>query len=263
MRTPLLAVQGLSVTLPGRDGLRQVVTDVSFSVEAGQVLGVVGESGSGKTLSLLALLRLLPPGGYAHAQRALFDGRELLDLPTQAVSALRGRDIAVVFQDPLAALNPVLSIGAQLGNVLRQHFSLTRAQRLARSRELLVKVGIEDPVLRLRQYPHELSGGMRQRVMLALALAGEPRLLIADEPTTALDVTLQASLVSLIQHLQRESGLTVIWVTHDLALLARIADRIVVLKAGVAVEEASALQLFTAPVHPYTRSLLRAAGVTE
>jgi oligopeptide/dipeptide ABC transporter ATP-binding protein len=256
MNPSILDVEGLSITF-GRPGHRkQVVTDVSFKVDRGEALGIVGESGSGKTLTMLSLLRLLPRGADARAVRAAFDGRDLFSLSPAALLEIRGREIAVVFQDPLTALNPVLTIGRQITEVLRRHFRSSAADAQRRAVELLANVGIPDPTLRLRQYPHEFSGGMRQRVTIAMALAGEPRLLIADEPTTALDVTVQAEIVSLIQRLQREKGLTVIWVTHDLALLARIADRVLVMYAGRVVEDAPVGRLFAAPRHPYARTLL-------
>ncbi len=256
MSASILDVEGLSISFGLAAGRKQVVTDVSFKVERSEALGIVGESGSGKTLTMLSLLRLLPRGADARAVRASFDGRDLFSLTPAALQDIRGREIAVVFQDPLTALNPVLTVGRQITEVLRRHFrsSATDAQR--RAVELLASVGIPDPPLRLRQYPHEFSGGMRQRVTIAMALAGEPRLLIADEPTTALDVTVQADIVTLIQRLQRERGLTVIWVTHDLALLARIADRVLVMYAGRVVEDAPAGKLFAAPKHPYSRTLL-------
>jgi oligopeptide/dipeptide ABC transporter ATP-binding protein len=256
MSASILEVEGLSISFGGPARRKQVVTDVSFNVERGEALGIVGESGSGKTLTMLSLLRLLPRGADARAVRASFDGRELFSLTPAALQNIRGREIAVVFQDPLTALNPVLTIGRQITEVLRRHFRSSAADARRRAVELLASVGIPDPPLRLRQYPHEFSGGMRQRVTIAMALAGEPRLLIADEPTTALDVTVQADIVTLIQRLQREKGLTVIWVTHDLALLARIADRVLVMYAGRVVEDAPAGKLFAAPRHPYARTLL-------
>jgi len=254
----ILELEGLCIEVGAPDRRREVVTNVSFHVARGETLGIVGESGSGKTLTMLSLLRLLPPGAVAAATRACFDGRELFDLKPAALRALCGRDIGVVFQDPLTALNPLLTIGRQITEVLRRHIGLADGAARQRATLLLGKVGIPDPALRLGQYPHEFSGGMRQRVTIAMALAGEPRLLIADEPTTALDVTVQAEIVSLIQRLQREQGLSVVWVTHDLALLARIADRVLVMRAGQIVEEAPAARLFTAPRHPYARSLLAA-----
>ena len=252
----ILDVEGLSIAFgrPGQD--KQVVSNVSFKVERGEALGIVGESGSGKTLTMLSLLRLLPRGAEARAVRASFDGRDLFSLSPAALLEIRGREMAVVFQDPLTALNPVLTVGRQITEVIRRHFRSSAADAQRRAVELLASVGIPDPNLRLRQYPHEFSGGMRQRVTIAMALAGEPRLLIADEPTTALDVTVQAEIVSLIQRLQREKGLTVIWVTHDLALLARIADRVIVMYAGRVVEDAPAAKLFANPRHPYARTLL-------
>ena len=256
MSASILDVEGLSISFGGPARRKQVVTDVSFKVERGEALGIVGESGSGKTLTMLSLLRLLPRGADARAVRASFDGRDLFSLTPAALQNIRGREIAVVFQDPLTALNPVLTIGRQITEVLRRHFRASAADARRRAVELLNNVGIPDPPLRLRQYPHEFSGGMRQRVTIAMALAGEPRLLIADEPTTALDVTVQADIVTLIQRLQREKGLTVIWVTHDLALLARIADRVLVMYAGRVVEDAPAGKLFAAPRHPYARTLL-------
>ncbi len=256
MSASILDVEGLSISFGGPARRKQVVTDVSFQVERGEALGIVGESGSGKTLTMLSLLRLLPRGADARAVRASFDGRDLFSLTPAALHNVRGREIAVVFQDPLTALNPVLTIGRQITEVLRLHFRSSAADARRRAVELLTSVGIPDPPLRLRQYPHEFSGGMRQRVTIAMALAGEPRLLIADEPTTALDVTVQADIVTLIQRLQREKGLTVIWVTHDLALLARIADRVLVMYAGRVVEDAPAGKLFAAPKHPYARTLL-------
>jgi len=256
MSASILDVEGLSISFGGPARRKQVVTDVSFKVERGEALGIVGESGSGKTLTMLSLLRLLPRGADARAVRASFDGRDLFSLTPAALHNVRGREIAVVFQDPLTALNPVLTIGRQITEVLRLHFRSSATDARRRAVELLTSVGIPDPPLRLRQYPHEFSGGMRQRVTIAMALAGEPRLLIADEPTTALDVTVQADIVTLIQRLQREKGLTVIWVTHDLALLARIADRVLVMYAGRVVEDAPAGKLFAAPKHPYARTLL-------
>jgi oligopeptide/dipeptide ABC transporter ATP-binding protein len=256
MSASILEVEGLSISFGGPARRRQLVTDVSFKVERGEALGIVGESGSGKTLTMLSLLRLLPRGADARAVRASFDGRDLFSLTPAALQNVRGREIAVVFQDPLTALNPVLTIGRQITEVLRRHFRSSAEDARRRAVELLANVGIPDPPLRLRQYPHEFSGGMRQRVTIAMALAGEPRLLIADEPTTALDVTVQADIVTLIQRLQREKGLTVIWVTHDLALLARIADRVLVMYAGRVVEDAPAGKLFAAPKHPYARTLL-------
>jgi oligopeptide/dipeptide ABC transporter ATP-binding protein len=256
MNEPLLRVENLSVAFATRHGTHAAVSDVSFSLSAGETLGVVGESGSGKSLTMLSLLQLLPNGARAHAARAQLGARDLLTLPRSDLDRIRGREIAIVFQDPLTALNPVVSIGRQITEVLRHHFKLDKAEARTRAIELLARVGISDPVLRLRQYPHQFSGGMRQRVTIAMALAGEPRILIADEPTTALDVTVQAQIVSLIADLLAQTRMGVIWVTHDLALLARIADRVMVMFAGRIVESASCEDLFAKPQHPYTRALL-------
>jgi oligopeptide transport system ATP-binding protein len=256
MNEPLLRVENLSVAFATRHGSHAAVSDVSFSLSAGETLGVVGESGSGKSLTMLSLLQLLPNGAHAQATRAQLGARDLLTLPRADLDRIRGREIAIVFQDPLTALNPVVSIGRQITEVLRHHFKLDKAEARSRAIELLARVGISDPVLRLRQYPHQFSGGMRQRVTIAMALAGDPRILIADEPTTALDVTVQAQIVSLIAELLAQTRMGVIWVTHDLALLARIADRVMVMFAGRIVESASCEDLFAKPQHPYTRALL-------
>ncbi len=257
MSEPLLDVQGLSIQLRSRGTWKQVVSDVSFTVQAGEALGIVGESGSGKTLSMLALLQLLPEGARALAQRARYDGQDLMTRSAQQMSLIRGRDIACVFQDPLSALNPVLPIGRQITEVIQRHFATAPGAAHERAAALLARVGIADPQRQLHQYPHQFSGGMRQRICIAMALAGEPRVLIADEPTTALDVTVQAQIVHLIRELQQSSGLTVIWVTHDLALLARLADRVLVMREGRVVETASATRLFASPQHPYAVQLLR------
>jgi oligopeptide/dipeptide ABC transporter ATP-binding protein len=256
MNRPLLNVENLSVTFATRQSVQAAVSEVSFSLSAGETLGVVGESGSGKSLTMLALLQLLPGVARARADRAQLGERDLLSLSRTDLDAIRGREIAMVFQDPLTALNPVVTIGRQITEVLRHHFKMDRTKARLRAIEMLSRVGISDPVLRLRQYPHQLSGGMRQRVTIAMALAGEPRILIADEPTTALDVTVQAQIVSLIADLLTQTRMGVIWVTHDLALLARIADRVMVMFAGHVMESASCEALFARPQHPYTRALL-------
>jgi oligopeptide transport system ATP-binding protein len=256
MSEPLLTVDNLSVTFASDHGAHAAVSQVSFSLRSGEALGVVGESGSGKSLTMLSLLQLLPNGATAAATRVQLGERELLRLTRAELDGVRGREIAIVFQDPLTALNPVLSIGRQITEVLRHHFNLDPSQARLRAVELLTRVGIPDPALRMKQYPHEFSGGMRQRVTIAMALAGAPKVLIADEPTTALDVTVQAQIVSLIADLLQQTGMAVIWVTHDLALLARIADRVLVMFAGRIMESATCEDLFARPQHPYTQSLL-------
>jgi peptide/nickel transport system ATP-binding protein len=258
MIEPLLTVENLSVRFSTREGTHEAVADVSFTLGAGEALGVVGESGSGKSLTMLSLLQLLPNGASARASRAQLGERKLLELSRAQLDTVRGREIAIVFQDPLTALNPVLSIGRQITEVLHHHFKLDAAPARARAIELLARVGISDPAMRMSQYPHEFSGGMRQRVTLAMALAGAPKILIADEPTTALDVTVQAQIVSLVADLLQHTGMGVIWVTHDLALLARIADRILVMFAGRVMESATCEALFARPQHPYTHALLAA-----
>jgi len=256
MSEPLLAVDNLSVTFASDRGAHAAVSQVSFSLRSGEALGVVGESGSGKSLTMLSLLQLLPDGATAAATRVQLGERDLLRLTRAELNSVRGREIAIIFQDPLTALNPVLSIGRQITEVLRHHFDLDASQARPRAMELLKRVGISDPALRMNQYPHEFSGGMRQRVTIAMALAGAPKILIADEPTTALDVTVQAQIVSLIADLLQQTGMAVIWVTHDLALLARIADRVLVMFAGRIMESAACEELFARPQHPYTQSLL-------
>jgi len=229
---------------------------VSFKLEPGEAVGVVGESGSGKSLSMLSLLGLLPDGAHARAAHARFDGRDLLSLTTAQLNAIRGREIAIVFQDPLTALNPVLTIGRQITEVIRRHFPVSKAEANQRAEQLLARVGIPDPPLRLRQYPHQFSGGMRQRVTIAMALAGEPRILIADEPTTALDVTIQSQILAEVQALCAESGTALIWITHDLAVVAGLADRVAVMYAGRIIEEGPVDAVLAQPLHPYTRGLI-------
>ena len=252
----LLAVEELSIRIRVAHATQLVVSGASFAVARGETLGIVGESGSGKSLSMLSLLQLLPDSAQAQAVRASFEQLPLLQLSRRELESVRGRQIAFIFQDPLAALNPLRTIGAQIGEVAQRHFGLSRAQCEQRAAELLTQVGISDARERLRHYPHEFSGGQRQRITIAMALAGEPQLLIADEPTTALDVTVQAEIVKLIKAMQRDRHLTVIWVTHDLALLARLADRVIVMHRGLVVEQADIGTLFRAPQHPHTRELL-------
>jgi oligopeptide/dipeptide ABC transporter ATP-binding protein len=253
----LLSVQDLSVRFRTEDGIVHAVNGVSFDLEASETLGIVGESGCGKSATSLAISRLLP---RAHATvaggRILFRDIDLLELPDREMRKLRGREIAIVFQDPMTSLNPVLTIGRQLIEALCAHEALPKHDAAARAVALLQTVGIPTPATALRRYPHQLSGGMRQRVMIAMALALAPGLLIADEPTTALDVTIQAQVLELIRDLTRQRGTAVILITHDLGIVAAMTQRVAVMYAGQVVETAPTAELFAAPRHPYTVGLL-------
>ncbi|MGE0726069.1 MAG: ABC transporter ATP-binding protein [Alphaproteobacteria bacterium] len=255
--TELLAVDGLRVVF-GPPSREQVAVDgVGFTVGAGETLGIVGESGSGKSLTALAMLRLVPsPPGRIAAGRVRFDGTDLLTLDEGAMERVRGARIGMIFQEPMSALNPVFTVGEQIAEALRVHERMGRRAAAARAVALLERVGIADAARRARQYPHELSGGMRQRVMIAAALACRPALLIADEPTTALDVTIQAQILALLRELQREMGMAVILITHDLGVVAQMVDRVIVMYGGRIAEEGPAERVFGAPSHPYTRLLL-------
>ncbi len=248
----LLEIDDLSITF----GDAAAVRSVSLAVRSGESVGLVGESGSGKSLTMLAALGLLPAGATRHAQRLRLGGEDVASLPEAGFGRLRGGFAGIVFQDPLTALNPLLPVAAQVAEVARRHLGLSRRGAWTRAIDLLEQVGIHDAARRARAYPHEFSGGMRQRVMIASALAAGPPLLIADEPTTALDVTVQAEIVRLIRRLQRERGKGLVWVTHDLALMAGIVDRVVVMYAGRVMETAPVDHLYTAPRHPYTQALL-------
>jgi oligopeptide/dipeptide ABC transporter ATP-binding protein len=239
-----------------------VLRGIDLELRAGECLGVVGESGSGKSQLLLALLGLSGAGAQSSGSARL-RGQELVNASPSLLGAVRGRQIGLVFQDALSALNPYLRIGAQLAEVLQHHLGLGRAAAQARAAELLALVQVDEPSQRLRQYPHELSGGMRQRVLLALALAGEPEVLLLDEPTTALDVTVQAQLLALLRSLRASTGVAMVFVTHDLGLLAGIADRVAVMYAGRIVEEAPAARLYARPLHPYTGGLLRSLPLLD
>ncbi|WP_061930281.1 ABC transporter ATP-binding protein [Aureimonas sp. AU22] len=254
---PVLAIENLSVSFE-RGGRRiRAVRDVSLTLAPGEVVGLVGESGSGKSVTMMSAVRLLDPRRARIEARTLqVAGHSVLDLGKRELEDLRGPTVSYIFQDPLTALNPLLTIGRQITEGLRRHRGLSREGARARAIELLGNVGIPAPDLRVRQLPHQLSGGMRQRAMIAMALALAPKLLIADEPTTALDVTVQAEIVRLVQRIQREEGMAMVWVTHDLALLARLAGRIVVMYGGRIVEDAAAERLYETPAHPYTAGLL-------
>jgi oligopeptide/dipeptide ABC transporter ATP-binding protein len=255
---PLLQVEDLQVVFPGERGEVAVVDRLGFEMRRGELLGLVGESGAGKSLTALALLRLVPAPGRITGGSVRLGGQNLLGLPESTMRSVRGGRIAMVFQEPQAALNPVFTVGAQIVETIRAHRQLSRREAKAEALRLLELVAMPDPAQRLRSYPHQLSGGQRQRAMLAVALAGEPELLVADEPTTALDVTIQAQILDLLQRLRRELGLSVLLITHDLAVVAETCDRVCVLYAGRLVEDAPVEDLFRAPAHPYTRALLRA-----
>jgi oligopeptide transport system ATP-binding protein len=253
----LLEVEGLRVELPTPTGFATVVDGVDYRVEPAQVFGVAGESGSGKTISMLALLGLLPPGSVVEGH-ARFGGKNLLRLRRRELRAVSGREIGMVFQDPMTSLHPMLSVGRQLTEHVRRHLGLGREAAARRAQELLEEVRIPDPVSALHAYPHQFSGGMRQRIAIAIALACRPRLLIADEPTTALDVTVQAGILRLLDRLRREHELSVILITHDLAVMSSLADRVSIFYAGRVVESGPRSDVLQHPRHPYTRALLDA-----
>jgi len=254
---PLLRVEDLRVEFVSEDGAVHAVDGVSYEVRSGRTLGIVGESGSGKTVCSLTTLGLTRHQGARVSGRILFEGQDLVTLPEDELRAIRGNEIAMIFQDPLSSLHPLYRVGAQLIEAVRAHRDVSKAKARERAIELLGLVGISDPARRVDDYPYEFSGGMRQRAMIAMALANEPKLLIADEPTTALDVTVQAQILALIERLQRELGMAVVIITHDLGVAAEMADEIAVMYAGRIVETASAERLFAAPEHPYTWGLLR------
>jgi oligopeptide transport system ATP-binding protein len=253
----LLSVRDLTVRFRTHDGTVHAVNGVSFDLEEGETLGLVGESGSGKSVTNLAVMRLLPqPAGHIEGGQVLFDEVDLTKVSEASMRDLRGREIAMIFQDPMTSLNPVLTIEEQMVETIQAHKRVTAADARARAIELLRMVGIAEPAIRLRNYPHQFSGGMRQRVMIAMALALEPKLLIADEPTTALDVTIQAQVLELLQRLTKEQGTAVILITHDLGVVAGMTRRINVMYAGFIVEAATTPELFARPRHPYTVGLL-------
>jgi len=255
--TPVLAVEGLSVRFRTEDGFVHAVDGVSFTVGAGEVLAVVGESGCGKTVTALSLVGLLPPSAQVSGHVRL-EGEDLVQVPRARLRELRGKQVGFVFQEPMTSLNPMLTVGRQVGEVLGRHEGLSGAAPRRRAAELLDLVGIPEAGRRLREYPHQLSGGLRQRVVIAIAVACGPRLLIADEPTTALDVTIQAGILDLLRDLRHRLGTAIVLITHDLGVVADVADRVLVMYAGRKVEEAGAEDLFAAPQHPYTVGLLGA-----
>ena len=264
MPTSLLEVRDLRTVFHTREAVVHAVNSVSFDLRQGEILGVVGESGSGKSVTMMSLLGLLPsPPAEITGGRVMFDGRTLLGMQPGELRRTCGREIGFVFQNPTTSLNPVFSVGFQLMEPLRRHLGLSRRAARARAVELLELVGIPDAGHRLSDYPHQFSGGMCQRVMIAIALSCTPRILIADEPTTALDVTIQSQILELIENLRHKLGMAVIWITHDLGVIAEIADRVLVMYAGQIVEHAPAGDLFARPRHPYTRALLRTMPATS
>ena len=254
----LLEIENLSVEFPSRSSVLHAVEGVSLSLDAGDVLGIVGESGSGKSVTMMALMGLVPYPGRVTASKMRFDGHDLLGLSTRERNRLTGKDVAMIFQEPTTSLNPCFSVGFQLAETLRVHLGMDSKAAKRRSIELLEQVGISDPATRLKAYPHQLSGGMNQRVMIAMAIACNPKLLIADEPTTALDVTIQAQILDLLRSLQRERGMALVLITHNMGVVSDMAQRVAVMYAGEIMEEQPAQALFQRPRHPYTEALMAA-----
>jgi oligopeptide transport system ATP-binding protein len=253
----LLDVQDLETQFRTPEGIIHAVNGVSFALKEGETLGMVGESGCGKSVTMLSALRLIPiPPGKIVAGKAFFRGMDLLRISGEKIDHIRGSQIAMVFQDPMTSLNPVLTIGFQMQEPLKFHLGMNKKQARERSIELLAMVGIPNPKDRLADYPHQFSGGMRQRVMIAMALSCDPQILIADEPTTALDVTIQAQITELVRHLRDELGMAIIWITHDLGIIAGLARRVSVMYGGYMIEEATVNELYANPQHPYTIGLL-------
>ena len=253
----LLAVKDLHTYFQTREGVVRAVAGVSFNLDPGELLGLVGESGCGKSITALSIMRLVAPPGKIVAGEVLFAGRDLLKLSNAGMREVRGNDIAMIFQDPMTSLNPVFTVGEQIAEALRLHRGLSRKDARAAAIESMREVAIPDPALRANDYPHQLSGGMRQRVMIAMALACDPQLLIADEPTTALDVTIQAQILELLNNLRKTRELAVLLITHDLGVVAEVADRVAVMYTGKIVEASPVDELFARPKHPYTEGLLR------
>jgi len=253
----ILEIKDLVTRFHTANGTVKAVNGISYAVDQGEIVGVVGESGSGKSVSMRSVMRILPePPAKIEKGEVFFKGNDLLKLEEKEMQGIRGKDIAMVFQDPMTSLNPVLTIGRQLTEVLIEHENMSKAQAKERAIELLNWVGIPNPKLRINEYPHEFSGGMRQRAMIAMAISCNPSLLIADEPTTALDVTVQLQITELVKRLQKKIGMAVIWITHDLGVIARIANRVIVMYAGFIVETAPVKELYANPMHPYTIGLL-------
>ena len=255
---PLLEIENLSVEFPSKNSVMHAVDGVSLSVDAGDVLGIVGESGSGKSVTMMALMGLVSYPGRVTADKLRFDGHDLLSLSQNERNKLIGKDVAMIFQDPTTSLNPCFTVGFQLAETLKLHLGMTGQAAKKRSIELLEQVGIPAPEKRLKDYPHQMSGGMNQRVMIAMAIACNPKLLIADEPTTALDVTIQAQILDLLRSLQKERGMALVMITHNMGVVSEMAQRVAVMYAGQVMEERSAKTIFNVPQHPYTEALLAA-----
>jgi oligopeptide/dipeptide ABC transporter ATP-binding protein len=253
---PLLEVKGLRTSFYTRDGVVRAVDGIDFHVDRGEIMGLVGESGCGKSVTSLSIMRLVANPGRIEAGQVVFDGQDLLKLPPDAMRRIRGDRISMIFQQPQSSLNPVWDVGKQIAEVLEIHRGMRKGAARDRALELLRMVGIPDPARRLKAFPHEMSGGMAQRVMIAMALACEPELLIADEPTTALDVTIQAQILDLMRNLRDETGTAIILITHDLGVVAEMCDRVAVMYAGEIVEQSDVTSLFRRPAHPYTRGLI-------
>lgn len=262
MQEPILTLQNLHIQFPGEGEPLSAVSGLDVSIPQGGIVGLVGESGCGKSLTALSILGLIPPPGAVTAGEIRFEGTDLLRQSARELRRLRGNRIAMIFQDPMTSLNPVYSVGRQVAEVLRLHKKYSRAAAKERTIALFEEVGIPDPVRRFDAYPGELSGGLRQRVMIAMAMACEPKLLIADEPTTALDVTIQAQILRLMERLRRERGTAVLLITHNMGVVARLCDEVSVMYAGQIVEQADTTTLFQTPLHPYTKGLLRAIPST-
>ncbi len=252
----LLEIQNLKTYFFTRSGLHKAIRGIDLSIDQGKTLALVGESGCGKSMTALSLLRLVPPPGRVVDGRLIFEGEDLLALPAKEMRRIRGNRIAMIFQEPMTALNPVFRIERQITEVLRLHRGMDRKEAASQAEELLVQVGIPSPRQRLMDYPHQLSGGLRQRVMIAMALACDPRLLIADEPTTALDVTIQAQIMDLLARLKQERSMATLLISHDLGIVAEMADQVAIMYDGLIIEQAPTATLFRNPVHPYTQNLL-------
>jgi len=252
----LLRIDGLKTYFRTSDGIIRAVDRISFSVKRGSTLGVVGESGCGKTVTALSIMRLLPRTGRVICGRILFEGRDLVEASEEEMQEVRGNDISMIFQEPMTSLNPVFTVGDQVGEAIRQHFRISGREVEDRVVEMFKLVGIPAAEQRVHDYPHQMSGGMRQRVMIAMALSCNPKLLIADEPTTALDVTIQAQILELMRELKEKQHMSIILITHDLGVIAEMAEEVVVMYAGKVVERGSAEEIFTKPLHPYTQGLL-------